>query len=265
MRVAKRKATAKADERSALAHRSPGPAPRLFVVMAAEAPVAVVIRRGPASWAHLTLWSTDDDAFTEGAWFRGRIFADKCDLSPDGHLFVYAAFKGSRLETSFTDSWTAVSRPPWLHALALWPMGTTYGGGGRFTADRRLILRGAGPAHADHPARGLEIVEGSADYHRSTEEIEGAEWTGRDQRNRLVFATRGCIFVRAGGEDRLLADFNAQAPNPAPPPRWALEPLPIGPVSLSSRVSTSTLKGARGARGRPARSRSRRRRRRGSR
>lgn len=213
------------DARSNAEGRKPAPPPRLFVVMAAAAHVAVVIRRGPASWTHLTLWNTERDDFTEGAWFRGRIFAEKCDLSPDAKLFVYAAYKGSRLRTSYTDSWTAVSRPPWLHALALWPMGTTYGGGGRFTDNRRLILRGAREAHADHPAHGLETVQGVADYHRSTEEIEGAEWTGRDQRHRLVFAARGCLFARVGGEDRLLADFSAQEPNTSPPPLWATQPL----------------------------------------
>jgi hypothetical protein len=209
--------------------------PRLFVVMAAKAPVAVVIRRGPSSWAQITLWNTEEDVFTEGAWFRGRIFAEKCDLSPDGKLFVYAAHKGTRVRTSYSDSWTAVSRPPWLHALALWPMGTTYGGGGRFTGNRQLILRGAGEAHADHPARGLEIVAGEAKYHRSKDEIAGAEWTGRDQNNRLVFAARGCIFVRTGGDERLLADFSAQVPSAVAPPAWATKALEGGAPSRARR------------------------------
>jgi hypothetical protein len=193
--------------------------------MAARAPVAVVIRRGPSSWAQLTRWDTATDTFTGGAWFRGRIFAEKCDVSHDGELFVYAAHQGRRLGTSYTDSWTAVSRPPWLYALALWPMGTTYGGGGRFTGARRLVLRGAGRPHPDHPADGLEIAAGMAEPHRSTQEIDGADWTGRDQRDRLVFAARGGIWLRCDGEDRLLADFNAQVPNAVPPPAWATEPL----------------------------------------
>ncbi|HEY1955934.1 MAG TPA: hypothetical protein VGH28_09975 [Polyangiaceae bacterium] len=203
----------------------PNVAPRLFVIMAADAPVAVVIGRGPSGWAQITLWDTACDLFTEGAWFRGRIFAEKCDLSPYGALFVYAAYKGNRQKTSYTDSWTAVSRPPWLHALALWPMGTTYGGGGRFTGERRLVLRGAGKAHDDHPPRGLEIVRGVADEHRSTGEVDGAEWSGRDRRNRLVFASGGRIFARTGGSDRLLTDFNGRVPAAAPPPAWAMQPL----------------------------------------
>jgi hypothetical protein len=208
--------------------------PRLFVIMAADAPIAIVIRRGPAAWAQLTLWRTDDDTFTEGAWFRGRIYAEKCDLSPDGKLFVYSAFKGSRLGTSTTQSWTAVSRPPWLQALALWPMGTTYGGGGRFDGERRLIVRG-GASVADRPPPGLEIVAGAADVHRSTNEVEGAEWSGRDQRNRLVFAARGCLFARAGVDDRLLADFRAQRPRTEPAPEWAMEPLAVRAPSRKKR------------------------------
>ena len=199
--------------------------PRLFVIFAQRAPVAVVVRRGPAAWAQLTMWDTRRDVFTGGAWFRGRIYAEKCDVSPDGRLFVYAAHQGRRLSTSYTDSWTAVSYPPWLHALALWPMGTTYGGGGRFVGDRRLILRGARDPHPRHPARGLEITPGPADVHRSTGEVAEAEWSGRDQRGRLVFASLGRIFARASDRDIELADFTAQRPDPQPAPEWAKRPL----------------------------------------
>lgn len=190
--------------------------------MAAVAPVAVVIRRGPSGWCQLTLWNTAKDLFSEGAWLRGRIYPEKCDLSPDGELFVHAVFKGGGgLRAGYTSSWTAVSRPPWLEALALWPMGTTYGGGGRFVGRRRLILRGASAAHPDHPAHGLQIVEGEAPHHRSTDELEGAEWTGRDQAHRLVFTEEGRLFAWAQPKPRLLADFNGRAPDPKAAPAWA--------------------------------------------
>lgn len=97
------------------------PPPRLFVITAKDAPVAVVLRRGPSAWTHVLRWDLRTDTFTPGAWFHGRIFAEKCDLSADGSLFVYAAYKGSREGSPYTGSWTAVSRPPWLHALALRP------------------------------------------------------------------------------------------------------------------------------------------------
>jgi hypothetical protein len=205
------------------------PPPRLFVILAQNAPAAVVLRRGPAAWVQLVSWDTRRDAFTHGAWFRGRIYERKCDLSPDGQLFVYAAFKGNRLRTAFTDSWTAVSRPPWLHALALWPMGTTYGGGGRFVGDRRLVLRGARATHPEQPCEGLEIVDGEAPLQRSTDEVEGADWSGRAQRNRLVYASKGRLFARTGGRDIELADLTTQQPDPEPAPEWATVPLaPLG-------------------------------------
>lgn len=204
------------------------PPPRLFVIVARDAPVALVVRRGPAAWTQLTRWDTDYDAFTPGAWFRGRIYEQKCDLSPDGLLFVYAAFQGGRLGTTYTQSWTAVSRPPWLHALTLWPMGTTYGGGGRFVDDRRLVLRGAGKAHPNHPVSGIEVVPGDAPYQRSTQEVEGAEWSGRDHRHRLIYASEGRIFARAS-RDVELADFTAQQPDAHAAPEWATRPLPALP------------------------------------
>ncbi len=221
------------------------PPPRLFVVFAARAHVAVVIRRGPSSWAHVTRWETDADRFTPGAWFRGRIVPEKCDLSPDGALFVYAAYKGSHLRSPATDSWTAVSRAPWLHALALWPMGTTYGGGGRFVGERSLILRGAGSAHPAHPPHGLEVVDGVAELQRSTGEVEGAEWSGRDQRDRLVFAREGRLFERRGPADLLLFDFAPLAPAPAPAPAWATEPLVKAPSAGARGRSGSVARGER--------------------
>lgn len=193
--------------------------------MAERAPVAVVIRRGPTSWARISSWDTDRDVFTHGAWFHGRIFPQKCALSPQGDLFLYTAYKGGLYRTTYTSCWIAISRPPWLHALALWPVGSTYGGGGRFVDDRRVVLRGAVHAHPDHPADGIEVVPGDAPLQRSTGEIPGAEWTGRDQRNRLVFTRDGCVFARTGFDDRLLGDFRGQERVTEPPPDWATAPL----------------------------------------
>lgn len=200
--------------------------PRLFAIFARRAHVAIVIKRGPARWTQLVLWDTRTDVFTDGAWLRGRIYEQKCDLSPDGELFVYSAFQGQRLGTSYSDSYTAVSRPPWLHALALWPRHTTYGGGGTFLDDRVLALRGESKPHPDHPPRGLTIAPSpAAAPHRSTGEVPDAEWSGRDQRNRLVFTRSGTIFARTDGVDLALVTFAEQRPDPQPPPEWAKRDL----------------------------------------
>src|SRR5581483_8801778 len=47
-----------------------------------------------------------------------------------------------------TYAWTAISKPPWLTALALWPKGDCWHGGGLFHSSRRVLLN-----HAPHQAQ----------------------------------------------------------------------------------------------------------------
>ena len=67
--------------------------------------------------------------------FKGRIYERRCDLSPDGQLLGY--FAADRL--SGFGTWTAVSRPPFLTALALWPKGDAWGGGAFFQDSCNLL------------------------------------------------------------------------------------------------------------------------------
>ena len=69
----------------------PKPPARLHVILAREAPLAVVIRRGPAKQVCTVLWNRRTDEFTLGQWLKGRIYEDRCDLSPDGRYFIYFA------------------------------------------------------------------------------------------------------------------------------------------------------------------------------
>ncbi len=109
---------------------------RLYVILARNAQRAVVFRRGPSKRVQLLLWHTDKDKFEEGQWFKGRIYERRCDLSPSGTLLVYFA---ANYKTPYF-SWTAVSKPPFLAALALWPKGDCWGGGGLFENDRKIRL-----------------------------------------------------------------------------------------------------------------------------
>lgn len=205
-------------------HRPP---PRLFVLIARDAEQGLIIRRGPTDWAHLIKWDMRRDRFEPGAWLKGRLYAERCDLSPDGALLLYFVHKGTRHGTSYTIAWTGVSRAPWLHALALWPWGSTWGGGGRFLADRHMVLR-SGPidAHPDHPPRGLSVEFGNAAHHASTDEVPGADWSGRDHQGRLVFTRRGVLYRRGKKrEDVALADFNGMEPDPQAAPVWATRKL----------------------------------------
>jgi hypothetical protein len=200
--------------------------PRLFIIFAKCAHEAVIFRRGPASWYHIIRWNTEDDTFYRGAWFKGRIYPERCDLSPDGELLLYSAHQGSRLRTNYTDAWTGISRNPWLTAIGLWPQGTTYGGGGRFTDKRSATIRGQANAHPDHLGAGFSITFGDVPYHASSEEVDGAEWSGRDQNRRLVFTQNGLWMHRnAPGEDICPSDLNGYTPDPKPAPPSASQPL----------------------------------------
>ena len=199
---------------------------RLFVILARSEPMAIILRRGPSRWYHLIQWQTHRDVFTHGGWIKGRLYEERCDLSPDGRLFIYFAFQGSRHGSSLTDAWTAISRPPWLHALVLWPQGTTYGGGGRFVENRSIALRGVlDPPHPDFPLRGLTLVNAPTEHHRSTDEVPGADWCGRDHRDHIVFTRDDRLFRRTRKGDVLLSDFSKLEPSPEAAPEWATRPL----------------------------------------
>lgn len=108
----------------------------LYAILARTSPLAVVFRRGPSKEVLLALWNTENDRIEYGQWFRGRIYERRCDLSPNGDLLVYFAAKYKKP----IRSWTAVSRPPFLTALAFWPKGDGWGGGGQFASRHALAL-----------------------------------------------------------------------------------------------------------------------------
>jgi hypothetical protein len=110
------------------------PKTRLYVILARKSPLAVVFRRGPSKQVLLLSWNTQSHEFRMGQWLKGRIYEHRCDLSPSGEKLIYfAARHRGPLAT-----WTAISRPPFLTALALWPKGDSWGGGGLFSNERTV-------------------------------------------------------------------------------------------------------------------------------
>jgi hypothetical protein len=112
---------------------------RLHVLPARDAPVGLVIRRGPSKQVCTVLWNRKNDEFALGQWFKGRIYERRCDLSPDGKHFIYFAMNG-RWHSEVKGSWTAISRTPYLKAIALLSKGDCWHGGGLFTRNYRYWL-----------------------------------------------------------------------------------------------------------------------------
>jgi len=123
---------------------------RLYGILARNAKRAVVFRRGPNKQVLLVLWNTETDEFAEGQWLKGRIYERRCDLSPNGQLLIY--FAASFRKPYY--SWTAISKPPFLTVLALWPKGDCWGGGGLFKNGREILL--------NHRAEEMKLAESFA-------------------------------------------------------------------------------------------------------
>ena len=109
---------------------------RLFAILARDASTAVIFRRGPSTHVLMIKWHLKTDKFEIGQWLKGRLYERRSDLSPSGELLIYFGAKyGSPLR-----SWTAISKPPFFTALAFWPNGSGWGGGGLFETEHSVKL-----------------------------------------------------------------------------------------------------------------------------
>lgn len=210
------------------------PGCNLYVIFARDAPVAAVLRRGPSRWYQVTKWRTDIDEFEPGAWIKGHIYEYKCDLSPDGELLSYFCLQGAKLIRGelATDSWAAISRLPWLKAIALWRVGTTYGSAPHFVSSRvvsRMTFSEDGDVPYIPPPAWLGVVDDKgppAARHGRTYSEGSVHWAGTDHGGHTILARDGCLYRVAGGEERLLHDFRVYTPKPEKAPDWAVEEPP---------------------------------------
>ena len=204
---------------------------KLTILVARNAPIALILRRKPTKWYHLIKWNLTDNTLEHGAWFKGRLYEASCDISPDGHYFLYKAFQGSRFATAYTDSYTALSTVPWLKAHWLHPVGTTYEGGGYFVDNQHIKIYRVyfvelmpHPEHTDN--RGFDIDHASKPneqgyaciYHQNQHDsdnlIDNADWSKRLNDGSMIWHKDFCIYR----DNQLIADFTDLTPNPTPAP-----------------------------------------------
>ncbi len=118
---------------------------RVYVLLARRRRVGVVLRRGPSRYVEMLRWDLASDRVEAGQWIRARVYERRCDLTPNGdHLVYFAATNRGPL-----GSWTAVSRPPYFTALALFPNAMGCWGGGGLFADRNTLLLNHWPANRE--------------------------------------------------------------------------------------------------------------------
>lgn len=118
---------------------------RVYVLLARRRRVGVVLRRGPSRFVEMLRWDLASDKIEAGQWIRARIYERRCDLTPNGeHLVYFAATNRGPM-----GSWTAVSKPPYFTALALFPNAMGCWGGGGLFPDRNTLLLNHWPANRE--------------------------------------------------------------------------------------------------------------------
>ncbi|MFN0217277.1 MAG: hypothetical protein ACKVP4_00530 [Hyphomicrobium sp.] len=185
---------------------------RVYAILARDGRSGLVFRRGPTR-AVLTLrWRLDDDTLEPGQWLRGRIYERRCDLSPNGELLVYMAAKW---ETPL-ESWTAVSRAPYLTALAMWKGHGAWGGGGVFNGPKDLgvnlgTLEPIAPKGQRIPWHPLDAEQRRASTPGGFTVARVADWAGRGEDDPICFHRMqrdGWRVVQRGEAGRYGADKN---------------------------------------------------------
>jgi hypothetical protein len=156
---------------------------RLYVLLARDAAIGLIFRRGPTEWTQLIHWDTKKDIFTSGQWFKWRVYERKSDLSPDGKLLIYFAAKYHRVwnPPHSYRIWTAISRPPYFTALHFMPDVDTYGGGGFFLDNHTVAFNSTSPFEGvkSEPYPGFKILS-KRSYFSTTvydRQLEAAGWS----------------------------------------------------------------------------------------
>jgi hypothetical protein len=148
----------------------------------------------------LVKWDTRADRFEAGQWFHGRIYDRRCDLSPDGSLLIYFASKFNARtlrDPGYTYAWTAISKPPYFTALALWPKGDCWHGGGLFETARWVWLNHkpeVAKPHPNHKPKRLQIVP-NPEAHGE----DGPVWHRRMERDGWSLVQTGSYRPRKDG------------------------------------------------------------------
>ena len=108
--------------------------PRVYCIPDPRARVAAVLEKRPRKWWRVGRWDLATGKYDSGAWFRGTLYPQRCDLSPDGRWFSYFALKNNSTWPAGS-TYNAISRLPWLKALAAWRESGTWSRGLHFVPD----------------------------------------------------------------------------------------------------------------------------------
>ncbi|MCY4335552.1 MAG: hypothetical protein OXC60_12895 [Litoreibacter sp.] len=115
------------------------PETRLSLFFASENDSAVILLRAKRRLFGLFSWDRKTDQITDGQWLKRQVISESCALSPDGRHFLYSVYDG-RMDQPAGEAYTAISKPPYFTALALFPATYSWSVGGQFLSNRLYQL-----------------------------------------------------------------------------------------------------------------------------
>lgn len=120
--------------------------PKIRGFLASAANKGIFLYRKSSKVTYLVSFSYEKkkDKLTLGSRFYGKLYPNRCDISPDGADFIYFAMGASLREygAKFT-SWTAMCKQPEIKAQLFIGQNHTWGGGGVFLSSREIYLNTA--------------------------------------------------------------------------------------------------------------------------
>ncbi len=130
-----------------------------------------VFQRGPTAWAHVGRWDLSQHTYDSGAWFRGRIFPRRSDLSPDGRWLCYFAEK-NRASWEYGPTYIALSKLPWLTALRAWSTDGTWTRGYYFSTGSDTRRKGTSTLPIPYGLHPIPTVQFAQERRRGWLEAE---------------------------------------------------------------------------------------------
>ncbi|WP_284164627.1 hypothetical protein [Frigidibacter sp. SD6-1] len=112
---------------------------RLYLFFAQDGRSAAILRRARDRQYDLIGWDRATDRFEHGQTIRKYVVPESCALSPDGAHFLYAVRIAAPMG-AVGEYYTAISRPPFFTALALFPHAGPWPLGGRFLDSATILL-----------------------------------------------------------------------------------------------------------------------------
>lgn len=198
---------------------------KLIGYFAKDAPVCIILRRGPMRRTLMIKWRTDTDEFEIGQWINGGV--TKFTMTKTGSHAAISVVGAPHRNLAGQDdkgAYHIICRPPYFSALVVKSnqSGTDFA----FTGGNRIVgsLKDAEVRAPDMcPFWKSTIVhERLFPFTKNVINAVSGSSHGQDQRGREIVFEEGRIYVVEDGTPRLLLDTNSLKFDLVEPPAWAL-------------------------------------------